>query len=164
MVSMGEWDAGLKAKATSLGVGTYSWAEFVQLGRDHRVDPIPPPADEICTIMYTSGTTGEPKGVLISHKNVVATISGLVALLKQVGLGVDSKDAYLSYLPLAHIYERAALELNVYSGAQIGFWQGDVKQLTDDIGALKPTYFNGVPRIYDRIYAGGIPTTPETIL
>ena len=121
---MGEWDAPLKAKATALGVAAYSCTEFIEVGRANRVEAVPPPPSSICTLMYTSGTTGEPKGVLLSHAAIVSVIAGLVALLKSVDLKLDSEDAYLSYLPLAHIYERCALELNMYTGIQVGFWQG----------------------------------------
>lgn len=61
---------------------------------------------------------------------------------------------FLSYLPLAHIFDRVAEEALLAKGGSIGYWQGDVKQLMDDVGALRPTIFVGVPRIFDRIYSG----------
>uniref|UniRef100_A0A0V0IAA8 Putative long chain acyl-CoA synthetase 4-like n=1 Tax=Solanum chacoense TaxID=4108 RepID=A0A0V0IAA8_SOLCH len=63
-------------------------------------------------------------------------------------------DVYLSYLPLAHIFDRAIEECFIRHGASIGFWRGDVKLLTEDLGELRPTVFCAVPRVLDRIYSG----------
>lgn len=65
-----------------------------------------------------------------------------------------NNDVFLSYLPLAHIFDRVAEETFLCIGGRIGYWQGDVKKLMDDIDSLKPTIFVGVPRIFDRIYTG----------
>jgi AMP-binding enzyme len=61
---------------------------------------------------------------------------------------------FLSYLPLAHIFDRVAEETFLSLGGSIGYWQGSPKTLLDDVGALRPTIFVGVPRIFDRIYTG----------
>lgn len=63
-------------------------------------------------------------------------------------------DAYFSFLPLAHIYDQIIETYCIYRGCSIGFWQGDIRYLIDDLLELKPTIFSGVPRIYDRIYTG----------
>ena len=63
-------------------------------------------------------------------------------------------DVFFSYLPLAHIFDRVAEELFLHIRARIGYWQGDAKRLMDDVGALRPTVFVGVPRIFDRLYSG----------
>ncbi|PWA13634.1 AMP-binding, conserved site-containing protein [Artemisia annua] len=65
-----------------------------------------------------------------------------------------SSDIYISYLPLAHIYERANQIMGVYNGVAIGFYQGDNLKLMDDLAVLRPTIFCSVPRLYNRIYAG----------
>ena len=67
-------------------------------------------------------------------------------------LGINSKDVYLSYLPLAHIFEREAMTAMLGAGASIGFYSGNPLRLVSDIGELKPTLFTGVPRVFDRIY------------
>ncbi|GAU32612.1 hypothetical protein TSUD_71600, partial [Trifolium subterraneum] len=64
------------------------------------------------------------------------------------------KDRYLSYLPLAHIFDRVVEEAMIWTGASIGFWRGDVKLLMEDIAELKPTIFCAVPRVLDRVYTG----------
>jgi long-chain acyl-CoA synthetase len=76
----------------------------------------------------------------------------LVALI--LLLQFDQDDVYLSYLPLAHVFDRMFEEVFIYHGSKIGFWRGDVKLLVDDIAALKPTVFCAVPRVLDRIYSG----------
>jgi long-chain acyl-CoA synthetase len=64
----------------------------------------------------------------------------------------STDEVFLSYLPLAHIFDRVAEETMLSIGGRIGYWQGNPKLLLDDVGALKPTIFVGVPRIFDRIY------------
>ncbi|CAI9769006.1 unnamed protein product [Fraxinus pennsylvanica] len=109
----------------------------------------PPKPEDIATICYTSGTTGTPKGVVLSHSNLIASIAGATLSIK-----FHPSDIYISYLPLAHIYERANQILSVYYGVAVGFYQGDNMKLMDDLAALRPTIFSSVPRLYNRIYAG----------
>ncbi|PPR80522.1 hypothetical protein GOBAR_AA40192 [Gossypium barbadense] len=87
--------------------------------------------------MYTSGTTGDPKGVMISNCSVVTPIAGVKHLVESVNEELTEKDVYLSYLPLAHIFDRMIEEFFISRGALMGFWRGDVKLLADDIGELK---------------------------
>ncbi|KAJ1386080.1 AMP-dependent synthetase/ligase [Sesbania bispinosa] len=109
---------------------------------------------DISTIMYTSGTTGDPKGVLISNESIITLLAGVKRLLESVNEQLHEKDVYLSYLPLAHIFDRVIEETFIWHGASIGFWRGDVKLLIEDIGELKPTIFCAVPRVLDRVYTG----------
>ncbi|KAL0397996.1 UNVERIFIED_CONTAM: Long chain acyl-CoA synthetase 4 [Sesamum calycinum] len=115
--------------------------------------PIKKKAD-ICTIMYTSGTTGDPKGVMISNESILSIISGVNHHLESMNQEFSETDVFLSYLPLAHIFDRVIEELFISKGASIGFWHKDIKQLLDDIKELKPTVLCAVPRVLDRIYAG----------
>ena len=88
-----------------------------------------------------------------SHPPPTLTFASTMPL-KQSHACCRTDDAFLSYLPLAHIFGRVAEELFLAIGARIGYWQGSPKTLMDDIGALRPTIFIGVPRIFDRIYSG----------
>nr|AJQ20632.1 Long-Chain Acyl-CoA Synthetase [Salvia miltiorrhiza] len=109
----------------------------------------PPNSDDIATICYTSGTTGTPKGVVLSHGNLIANVAGT-----RMGFKLYPSDLFISYLPLAHIYERVNQIVVVYIGAASGFYQGDNMKLLEDVAVLKPTIFCSVPRLYNRIYAG----------
>ncbi|CAK7335715.1 unnamed protein product [Dovyalis caffra] len=136
------------------GLAAYSWDEFLKLGENKQYELPVKKKEDICTIMYTSGTTGDPKGVLISNDNIVTLLAGVKRLLESVNESLTSKDVYISYLPLAHIFDRVIEELFIQQGASIGFWQGDVKLLIEDLGELKPTIFCAVPRVLDRVYSG----------
>uniref|UniRef100_A0A0E0JMG7 Long-chain-fatty-acid--CoA ligase n=1 Tax=Oryza punctata TaxID=4537 RepID=A0A0E0JMG7_ORYPU len=143
IVSFGKVNPEQKEKVEQNGVSIYSWEEFLKLGGEEKYELPTKQKDDICTIMYTSGTTGDPKGVLISNRSIITIVSAL-----------REDDVYISYLPLAHIFDRVLEEVFIHHGASIGFWRGDVKLLVEDIGELKPTIFCAVPRVLDRIYGG----------
>lgn len=154
LVSFGNVTNEQKKEVEKFDLRIYPWDEFLKLGQNYNVDlPITKKSD-ICTIMYTSGTTGDPKGVMISNESIISLISGVQHLLESLNEELSQKDVYLSYLPLAHIFDRVMEELFIFNGASIGYWRGDVKLLIEDIGELKPSIFCAVPRVLDRIYSG----------
>ncbi|MEW5309499.1 MAG: hypothetical protein WDW38_001385 [Sanguina aurantia] len=132
----------------------WSWAELAALGRETPVFPEPPAPEDLCTIMYTSGTTGDPKGVMLSHRAVISTIAAVVQYMAHHGEILDANDSFLSYLPLAHIFDRVVEEFMLSLGARIGYWRGDIRKLGEDIEAFKPTLFAGVPRVFERVVNG----------
>ncbi|KAL0016000.1 hypothetical protein SO802_003069 [Lithocarpus litseifolius] len=154
LVSFGKVTPEQREEVKKFGLVIYSWDEFLQLGEGKQFDLPVKKKSDICTIMYTSGTTGDPKGVMISNDSIIALLAGVKRLLESVNEKLTDEDVYLSYLPLAHIFDRVIEELFILTGASIGFWRGDVKLLVEDLGELKPTIFCAVPRVLDRIYSG----------
>eukprot|EP01114_Cavostelium_apophysatum_P016861 TRINITY_DN4886_c0_g1_i1.p1 TRINITY_DN4886_c0_g1~~TRINITY_DN4886_c0_g1_i1.p1 ORF type:complete len:702 (+),score=136.40 TRINITY_DN4886_c0_g1_i1:50-2155(+) len=135
---------------SGLGIAVYTYDEVLREGKDHpQTKPRRPSPEDLCTIMYTSGTTGKPKGVMITHGNIVAALGGFEVANPSV---LTLELVYLSYLPLAHIMERVTQATLFYHGATIGFYSGDIRKLMEDFVVLKPTYVVGAPRIYQRIY------------
>jgi len=105
----------------------------------------PPCSDDFITINYTSGTTGNPKGVVLTHGNMAAAVA---AVLSTGEFRPD--DVHLSYLPLAHIYGRIIDQMTISAGACIGYFHGDVLGVVEDMQLLKPTAFMSVPRLFNR--------------
>lgn len=119
-----------------------------------------PTADSIFTICYTSGTTGNPKGVMLTHRAFLAGTSAVKLISRDGPTGsrqiceLGQSVVHLSYLPLPHIYERLVVTALMTLGAKIGFWQRINERLIDDVAALQPTVFISVPRILTRIVDG----------
>jgi long-chain acyl-CoA synthetase len=108
----------------------------------------PVDSDALATIVYTSGTTGKPKGVMLSHRNI---ISNAYASLQVMTVGCE--DVFLSFLPLSHMFERTCgYYLTVMSGSTVVFARS-VQQLSEDLQTQRPTLLISVPRIYERVYA-----------
>ncbi len=105
-------------------------------------------SNDLATIVYTSGTTGKPKGVMLSHKNI---LSNAYAALQCGEFFIE--DVFLSFLPLSHTLERTGgCYLPMMAGSKVCFARS-IQTLADDIQAVKPTSFISVPRIYEMIYA-----------
>lgn len=106
--------------------------------------------DDVLTLCYTSGTTGNPKGAILTHANILAGCAGIT----ERGPPEEKSDSevFFSYLPLAHIYERVCEANVILEAGAIGFSQGDPTKLVEDVGILRPTIFPGVPRVWQRIY------------
>jgi len=112
----------------------------------HRVHP--PAPEDIATICYTSGTTGLPKGVILTHANMISAACGL----GYPEVPITETDRHISYLPSAHILERAVSLVILIAGASMGYYSGTVPKLFEDIVILKPTIFVTVPRLLGRLY------------
>uniref|UniRef100_A0A383V8E2 AMP-dependent synthetase/ligase domain-containing protein n=1 Tax=Tetradesmus obliquus TaxID=3088 RepID=A0A383V8E2_TETOB len=139
---------------TAAGVKLLSWQQLLQLGADNPRDEVPPSAQDLCTIMYTSGTTGNPKGVMHSHGGVMSMVESMREFLDGQGMKVQPRDVYFSFLTLAHIFDRVVEEMVLFLGAAVGYYSGDTRRLLDDAKELRPTVFAGVPRVYERVYSG----------
>ncbi|XP_061366195.1 long chain acyl-CoA synthetase 1-like [Gastrolobium bilobum] len=141
-----------KDKATSIGIKPYSWEEFLHMGKENPSNILPPQAYNICTIMYTSGTSGDPKGVVLTHENITTFVRGIDLFLEQFEEKMTEEDVYLSFLPLAHSLDRTIEEYFFHKGASVGYYHGDINALRDDLMELKPTLFAGVPRVFEKVH------------
>ncbi|CRK87831.1 CLUMA_CG001619, isoform A [Clunio marinus] len=131
-------------------IQVYTFDEVENLGSISNIIERPPVPEDLCTICYTSGTTGNPKGVMLSHRNVMACIASVFLQLgehkPQVG------DVLISFLPLSHMLERTCENALFYAGGSVGFYSGNIKDLANDLKALKPTIMPAVPRLLNRVY------------
>lgn len=114
-----------------------------------RLQSAPPcRGDELASIVYTSGTTGKPKGVMLSHNNMLSNAYATLGIL-----AVHGDDLFLSFLPLSHTFERTlGYYLPVMAGATVAFARS-IPQLSEDLQIIRPTLLISVPRIYERIHA-----------
>ncbi|XP_025889366.1 long-chain-fatty-acid--CoA ligase 1 isoform X4 [Nothoprocta perdicaria] len=125
IVIMEPFGIDLVERGKKCGVEVFSMGQIVELGRAHRQKPMPPKPEDLAVICFTSGTTGNPKGAMITHQNIVSNTSAFVKATECV--------------VLCH-------------GARIGFFQGDIRLLMDDLKTLQPTVFPVVPRLLNRMF------------
>lgn len=129
------------------GVKVYTLAEMLENGRKETLAHNPPlDNNKIASLCYTSGTTGKPKGAFVAHRQLALAAAA-------VGFVIKEPQLMLSYLPLAHIYERALETVCLRTGSAIGYFSGDTLRLIEDAQILKPTFFPSVPRVLNRIAA-----------
>jgi long-chain acyl-CoA synthetase len=105
-------------------------------------------ADDVATIVYTSGTTGPPKGCMLTHGNLCADIDGVHQLLKIT----PDDDVLYVFLPLAHVLTRIVQLFAIDAGGELAYWRRDPKKIVEDVQTIKPTYLPSVPRIFEKIH------------
>jgi len=133
--------------------GEKSWKNILEIGKDEnnqdvvedRKKNVTP--DDLATLIYTSGTTGKPKGVMLSHKNLV---SNVIDSEKRVPFD-NGKSKSLSFLPVCHVFERMILYLYQYCGVEIYFAES-IEQMSDNLKEIKPNVMTAVPRLYEKVY------------
>jgi long-chain acyl-CoA synthetase len=130
-----------------------NWSEILQLGKDtsnqdivddrkNNVKPL-----DLATIIYTSGTTGRPKGVMLSHNNIVSNVLDSASRIP-FSAGVSRA---LSFLPICHIYERMVTYIYQYYGCSIYFGES-IEKISENIKEVQPTVMTGVPRLIEKVY------------
>uniref|UniRef100_A0ABD2X123 long-chain-fatty-acid--CoA ligase n=1 Tax=Trichogramma kaykai TaxID=54128 RepID=A0ABD2X123_9HYME len=140
------------------GVRIIPFQEVISVGNKSSAPSIPPKGDDTAIIMYTSGSTGVPKGVLLSHKNVIATLKAYCDAVV-----IENDDVFMGYLPLAHVFELLSESVCLLNGVPIGYSSPltmidssskIMKGCKGDASVLHPTCLTAVPLILDRISKG----------
>lgn len=119
----------------------------------HVVEPRPPTPNTISSLIFTSGTSANPKGVILSHQALVNAAFGWLKTPLPVIQTAEGK-RYLSYLPMAHIYERVIQTCAIIVGARVYYWRGSFKGLVADMQECKPDLICGVPKVFITLFNG----------
>jgi len=141
----------------SMPAGVVSWQSFLDSGRERaaawsddafRAQATQARTDDVATLLYTSGTTGDPKGVMLTHNNIASNVRAGDAVFD-----ISHADNTVSFLPLSHILQRMVDYLFFWVGCTIGYPRS-IKTLVADLKVIRPTVVVSVPRIYEKIYNG----------
>jgi len=134
--------------------GAKNWDEILRLGEDESLVPRLEELkdsiaeDDLATIIYTSGTTGRPKGVMLTHKNMVSTVKSVIGRIPDL----PRPTRVLSFLPTCHIFERIVLYIYTHANFSIYFAEA-IDKIGDNIREVKPHMFTAVPRLIEKVYA-----------
>lgn len=133
--------------------GVLNWKELLHTGTEEDLSKLNSIRDsirceELATILYTSGTTGVPKGVMLSHKNIMENVINVEEIVSEVA---NSSDRCLSFLPLNHIFERMVSYIYIYIGVSI-YYAESIDTVGDNLKEVKPTLFTTVPRLLEKVY------------
>ncbi|MFA5939058.1 MAG: AMP-binding protein [Sinimarinibacterium sp.] len=136
----------------------HAWDDLVRASEPY-AGYQPPDPKQMVSLIYTSGTTGNPKGVIITGENLMFATQGLLKAMPAVG-----QERFFSYLPLAHAFERGAVELaSIYLGGEVWFLE-NLDKLAEQLKEVAPTRFYGVPLVYNRIQSGVLKKMPQAKL
>ena len=119
---MEEIEDSIRESAKDAGIALHRFESLVTSGKENSLAPHPPKYEDLGIVCYTSGTTGNPKGVMITHGNYCGTVAGLLLWAKPLQL--THEETHICYLPLAHVFEQAVLFVILALGGKVGFYQG----------------------------------------
>jgi long-chain acyl-CoA synthetase len=105
--------------------------------------------EDLATVLYTSGTTGFPKGVMLSHRNILSNVQNVDEVFKEIGMKEGSRS--LSFLPLNHIFERMVTYIYLFQGISI-YYAESLDKIGDNLKEVQPTVFSTVPRLLEKVY------------
>src|SRR5690606_32409395 len=129
--------------------GVMHWLEFIENGKSRGIDlddyRNAVSEDDLLTLIYTSGTTGKPKGVCLSHKNLVSNV------MASKGLFPDDYKTAISFLPLSHVFERMVVYMYYSLGISV-YYAESMDTIINDINEIKPSGFTTVPRVLEKVY------------
>uniref|UniRef100_A0AAR2LCX0 Arachidonate--CoA ligase n=1 Tax=Pygocentrus nattereri TaxID=42514 RepID=A0AAR2LCX0_PYGNA len=154
VIIMDPFDAALAERASKCGVEVLSLKDA--LGKDNLRKPVPPKPEDLSIVCFTSGTTGKCTSFTMTelHKSQYDSFEGHFAFTPL------PTDVSISFLPLAHMFERVVQTVLYGAGGRVGFFQGDIRLLPDDMKTLQPTVFPVVPRLLNRVYDRSGAQTP----
>uniref|UniRef100_A0A8C1G7F1 Arachidonate--CoA ligase n=1 Tax=Cyprinus carpio TaxID=7962 RepID=A0A8C1G7F1_CYPCA len=141
IVIMENFDSELIAQAKQKGIEILSLKELECSNLENKIN-----------LFFFFFSTGNPKGAMITHGNVVSNCSAFIKVTEVGLLKPSPQDVLISFLPLAHMFERVVEGVLLVHGARIGYFQGDIRLLMDDLKTLKPTIFPVVPRLLNRMF------------
>jgi long-chain acyl-CoA synthetase len=127
------------------------WSEVKELGKNGDLAKVEQLAkavqsSDLLTLIYTSGTTGKPKGVMLSHSNLVSNVTNAIHLMP-----VDSGEPVLSFLPMCHVFERMLMYIYLLKGVNIWYVES-METIGDNLKEVKPAMFTTVPRLLEKVY------------
>jgi long-chain acyl-CoA synthetase len=149
LISFDAFTPEIKQEAKEVGIELYHFDEVIAAGKNSTKIVLKRPTPEsVYMFCYTSGTTGDPKAAMLTHSNFISVSAACI----EHGIDLNENDSSISYLPLAHSFEKCLFVVGIICGCQYGFYSGDPLKLLDDMKVLKPTIFPSVPRLFNRIY------------
>lgn len=133
--------------------GAKHWSEVTDLAEKENITQLESfkaavEPDDLLTLIYTSGTTGQPKGVMLTHHNIISNIDGIITA---ESLPLLSDERALSFLPLCHIYERTDVYVYMYYGVSV-YYAESMETIADNLREIKPHVFATVPRLLEKVY------------
>mmetsp|Transcript_14933 Transcript_14933/g.24322 ORF Transcript_14933/g.24322 Transcript_14933/m.24322 type:complete len:660 (+) Transcript_14933:368-2347(+) len=138
----------IKQEGSAAGLRVFTSREVEERGASNPTPFRLPKGDDTAFFCYTSGTTGDPKGVMVTHQGILSCLTSV----RHYGIDMTCDEVHLSYLPLPHVFERGIFLAVLYGGGRVGFYQGDTLKILEDIQALRPTIFPSVPRLLNRVH------------